>query len=69
MAAMMSGARLEIGDNPQRGESYIAFWLRAAGNDPNYIRNAARDGQSISSWLLRNQTAAATPAAAVKSTA
>ena len=69
MAAMMSGARLEIGHNPQHGESYISFWLRAAGNDPNYIRNAARDAQSISSWLLRNQTAAATPAAGLKSAA
>ena len=54
MAAMMSGARLEIGHNPRHGESYVAFWLDAAGNDPNYIRNAARDAQAISTWLLRN---------------
>ncbi len=54
MAAMMTGARLEIGHSPRHGQSYVASWLKAAGDDPCCIRTAAKDAQAISGWLLRN---------------
>ena len=56
MAAMMTGARLRIGHSPKNGEAYVAHWLRAAGEDPNTVRHAARDAQAIANWLLRNRS-------------
>ena len=56
MAAMMTGARLRIGHSPRNGEAYVAHWIRAAGEDPNTVRNAARDAQAIADWLLRNRS-------------
>ena len=56
MAAMMAGARLGIGHSPRHGEAYVAHWLEAAGQDGNAIRDAARDAQRITDWLLRKRT-------------
>ena len=59
MSAMMAGARLRIGHSPRHGQAYVAHWLKAAGDDPNCIRAAARDAQAMAAWLLRNHAESA----------
>ena len=59
MSAMMAGARLRIGHSPRHGQAYVAHWLKAAGDDPNCIRTAARDAQAMAGWLLRNHAESA----------
>ena len=61
MSAMMTGVRLGLGHSPRNGEAYVAHWVRSAGEDPNAIRNAARDAQAMGDWLLRNRKATEAP--------
>ena len=50
--AMMTGERVGVGHNPQRGAAYVENWVKVLKDDPHEIRRAARDAQQMSDYLL-----------------
>ncbi len=54
IAAMMTGDLLRIGHTPRHGHAYVAHWLETLKNDPNAVRKAAAEAQTITDWLTRN---------------
>ena len=52
ISAMMTGERVGVGHNPQRGAAYVENWVKVLEDDPHEIRRAARDAQQMSDYLL-----------------
>ena len=49
---MMTGERVGVGHDPQRGAAYVENWVAVLEKDPHEIHRAARDAQqmTITSW-------------------
>ena len=50
--AMMTGERVGVGHDPQRGAAYIEGWVKALEKDPHEIHRAARDAQKMTDYLM-----------------
>ena len=55
IAAMMTGAQLGIGHEPQHGNAYVDSWIQVLENHPEEIYDASGDAQRISSWLMARE--------------
>ena len=45
---MMTGERVGVGHDPQRGAAYVEGWVKVLEKDPHEIHRAARDAQKMS---------------------
>ena len=45
ISAMMTGERVGVGHDPQRGAAYVENWVAVLEKDPHEIHRAARDAQ------------------------
>ena len=45
---MMTGERVGVGHDPQRGAAYVENWVKVLEKDPHEIHRAARDAQKMS---------------------
>ena len=52
IAAMMTGERVGVGHDPQRGAAYVENWVAVLEADPHEIHRAARDAQKMSDCLM-----------------
>ena len=52
ISAMMTGERVGVGHDPQRGAAYIEGWVKALEKDPHEIHRAARDAQKMTDHLM-----------------
>ena len=52
ISAMMTGERVGVGHDPQRGASYVENWVAVLEKDPHEIHRAARDAQKMSDYLM-----------------
>ena len=52
IAAMMTGERVGVGHDPQRGAAYVENWVAVLEKDPHEIHRAARDAQKMSDHLM-----------------
>ena len=52
ISAMMTGERVGVGHDPQRGAAYVENWVAVLEKDPHEIHRAARDAQKISDYLM-----------------
>ena len=52
ISAMMTGDRVGVGHDPQRGAAYVENWVAALEKDPHEIHRAARDAQKMSYCLM-----------------
>ena len=52
IAAMMTGERVGVGHDPQRGAAYVENWVAVLEKDPHEIHRAARDAQKMSDCLM-----------------
>ena len=52
IGAMMTGERVGVGHDPQRGAAYVEGWVKVLEEDPHEIHRAARDAQKMSDYLL-----------------
>ena len=50
--AMMTGERVGVGHDPQRGAAYVENWVAVLEKDPHEINRAARDAQKMSDYLM-----------------
>ena len=53
ISAMMTGERVGVGHDPQRGAAYIEGWVKALEKDPHEIHRAARDAQKMTDHLMK----------------
>ena len=53
ISAMMTGERIGVGHDPQRGAAYVEGWVKALEEDPHEIHRAARDAQKMSDYLMK----------------
>ena len=49
---MMTGERVGVGHDPQRGAAYVENWVKVLEKDPHEIHKAARDAQKMSDYLM-----------------
>ena len=49
---MMTGERVGVGHDPQRGAAYVENWVKVLEKDPHEIHRAARDAQKMSDCLM-----------------
>ena len=52
ISAMMTGERIGVGHDPQRGAAYVKGWVEVLEKDPHEIHRAARDAQKMSNYLM-----------------
>ena len=52
ISAMMTGERVGVGHDPQRGAAYVENWVAVLEKDPYEIHRAARDAQRMSDYLI-----------------
>ena len=52
ISAMMTGERVGVGHDPQRGAAYIENWVKVLEKDPHEIHRAARDAQKMTDHLM-----------------
>ena len=52
ISAMMTGERVGVGHDPQRGAAYVEGWVKALEKDPHEIHRAARDAQKMTDHLM-----------------
>ena len=52
ISAMMTGERIGVGHDPQRGAAYVENWVAVLEEDPHEIHRAARDAQKMSGYLM-----------------
>ena len=52
IGAMMTGERIGVGHDPQRGAAYVENWVAVLEKDPHEIHRAARDAQKMSDYLM-----------------
>lgn len=65
IAALMIGARVGVGHDPERGAAYVEGWLAALEDDPREVYRAAAEAQRMSNYVLgREADAARLPKAA-----
>ena len=53
ISAMMTGERVGVGHDPQRGAAYVENWVKVLEKDPHEIHRAARDAQKMSDYLMK----------------
>ena len=49
---MMTGERVGVGHDPQRGAAYVEGWVKVLEEDPHEIHRAARDAQRMTDYLM-----------------
>ena len=49
---MMTGERVGVGHDPQRGAAYVENWVKVLEKDPHEIHRAARDAQKMTDHLM-----------------
>ena len=52
ISAMMTGERVGVGHDPQRGAAYVENWVKVLEKDPHEIHRAARDAQKMTDHLM-----------------
>ena len=52
ISAMMTGERVGVGHDPQRGAAYVEHWVRVLEEDPREIHRAAAEAQRMSNYLI-----------------
>ncbi len=52
ISAMMTGERVGVGHDPQRGAAYVENWVAVLEKDPHEIHRAARDAQKMTNYLM-----------------
>ena len=52
ISAMMTGERVGVGHDPQRGAAYAENWVRVLEEDPREIHRAAAEAQRMSDYLI-----------------
>ena len=52
ISAMMTGERVGVGHDSQRGAAYVENWVAVLEKDPHEIHRAARDAQKMSDYLM-----------------
>ena len=52
ISAMMTGERVGVGHDPQRGAAYVENWVAVLEKDPHEIHRAARDAQKMTDYLM-----------------
>ena len=52
ISAMMTGERVGVGHDPQRGAAYVENWVKVLEKDPHEIQRAARDAQKMTDHLM-----------------
>ena len=52
ISSMMTGERVGVGHDPQRGAAYVENWVAVLEKDPHEIHRAARDAQKMSDYLM-----------------
>ena len=52
ISAMMTGERVGVGHDPQRGAAYVENWVAVLEKDPHEIHRAARDAQQMTNYLM-----------------
>ena len=52
ISAMMTGERVGVGHDPQRGAAYVENWVKVLEEDPREIHRAAGDAQRMSDYLI-----------------
>ena len=52
ISAMMTGERVGVGHDPQRGAAYVENWVAVLEKDPHEIHRASRDAQRMSNYLI-----------------
>ena len=52
ISAMMTGERVGVGHDPQRGAAYVENWVAVLEKDPHEIHRASRDAQRMSDCLM-----------------
>ncbi|GAB3129473.1 zincin-like metallopeptidase domain-containing protein [Novispirillum itersonii] len=53
MAAYMVNTTLGLGHNPERHAAYAGGWLKALNDDRNLLFQAARDAETIQTWITQ----------------
>lgn len=53
MAAYMVNTSLGLGHNPERHAAYVGSWLQALKDDRNLLFQAARDAETIQTWITQ----------------
>ena len=61
ISAMMTGERVGVGHDPQRGAAYVENWVKVLEEDPREIHRAARDAQRMSDYLTDRAQEAGAP--------
>ena len=49
---MMTGERVGVGHDPQRGAAYVENWVKVLEEDPREIHRAAGEAQRMSDYLI-----------------
>ena len=52
ISAMMTGERVGVGHDPQRGAAYVESWISVLKKDPGEIHKAAGEAQRMSDYLV-----------------
>ena len=52
ISAMMTGERVGVGHDPQRGAAYVENWIAVLKKDPGEIHRAAGEAQHMSDYLV-----------------
>ena len=52
ISAMMTGERVGVGHDPQRGAAYVENWVKVLEEDPREIHRAAGEAQRMSNYLV-----------------
>ena len=52
ISAMMTGERVGVGHDPQRGAAYVENWIAVLKEDPGEIHKAAGEAQQMSDYLV-----------------
>lgn len=55
IASLMIGDELQIGHDPGQHAAYVKSWVKVLKDDPKEILRAAKDAESISSYLLSHE--------------
>ena len=53
ISAMMTGERVGVGHDPERGAAYVENWVKVLEKDPHEIHRAARDAQEMTDHLMQ----------------
>ena len=52
ISAMMTGEKVGVGHDPQRGAAYVKNWVAVLEKDPMEIHRAAREAQRMTDYLI-----------------